>query len=61
MAKVCELCDRGYLKGNARSHSKIATIKRQRVNLQNATIAGQKVRACTRCIRSAAHGETVAA
>ncbi len=59
MAKVCELCDRGYLKGNSRSHSNIATIKRQRVNLQNATIAGKRVRACTRCIRSAAHGTAV--
>lgn len=54
MSKVCELCERAYLKGNSRSHSNIATIKRQRVNLQNATVAGKRVRACTRCIRTAA-------
>lgn len=54
MSKVCEVCGRGYLKGNSRSHSNIATIKRQHVNLQRATIDGNRVRACTRCIRSSA-------
>jgi ribosomal protein L28 len=37
--------------GNSRSHSNIATKRRQLVNLQPRTIGGQKVRLCTRCIR----------
>lgn len=52
MSKVCELCGRGYLRGYSRSHSNIATIKRQRVNLQHTTIAGKRVKACTACIRT---------
>lgn len=52
MAKVCDICGRGALKGNQRSHSNIATIKRQDVNLQSAKIDGKRVKACTRCIRS---------
>jgi ribosomal protein L28 len=48
------VCGRGYLKGHSRSHSNIATIKRQHVNLQRATISGNRVRACTKCIRNAA-------
>lgn len=56
MSKVCDICGRGYLKGNARSHSNIATIKRQQLNLQTATIDGKKVKACTKCIRNAAKG-----
>ncbi|MBI2411494.1 MAG: 50S ribosomal protein L28 [Candidatus Kerfeldbacteria bacterium] len=54
MSKVCDICERGYLKGNSRSHSNIATIKRQQVNLQSATIEGKRVKACTRCIRTVA-------
>ncbi|OGY87728.1 MAG: 50S ribosomal protein L28 [Candidatus Kerfeldbacteria bacterium RIFOXYA2_FULL_38_24] len=54
MSKICDVCGRGYLKGNARSHSKRATIKRQQVNLQTTTIAGKKVKACTRCIKTSA-------
>ncbi|MFH1426210.1 MAG: L28 family ribosomal protein [Candidatus Kerfeldbacteria bacterium] len=57
MSKVCDVCSRGYLKGNSRSHSNIATIKRQQLNLQSATINGKKVKACTRCIRNAAQGK----
>lgn len=52
MSKICDICGRGYLKGNARSHSNVATIKRQHVNLQMATIAGKKVKACTKCIKT---------
>jgi ribosomal protein L28 len=54
MSKVCDVCGRGYLKGNARSHSNVATIKQQRVNLQKATINGEKKKACTKCIKTAA-------
>ena len=52
MAKKCELCDKQYMKGNIRSHSNIATIKRQKANLQQATIDGKKILACTKCIKT---------
>ncbi|MCW1929704.1 MAG: 50S ribosomal protein L28 [Candidatus Kerfeldbacteria bacterium] len=52
MSKVCDVCERGYLKGHSRSHSNIATIKRQHVNLQYAVIGGKRQKACTRCIRT---------
>lgn len=51
MSRVCNSCSRGPLVGNSRSHSNIATKRRQLVNLQPRTIGGQKVRLCTRCIR----------
>jgi len=54
MSKVCDVCGRGYLNGNARSHSNIATLKRQQVNLQSMKVDGKKVKACTSCIRTAA-------
>ncbi len=54
MARTCSICGRGSLKGNMRSHSKIATIKRQHVNVQTMFKDGKRVSACTSCIRS--HG-----
>lgn len=52
MANKCEICDRQYLKANIRSHSKIATIKRQKVNMQTTLVDGKKVKACTKCIKT---------
>lgn len=43
-----------------RSHSKIATIKRQRVNVQSLYKDGKRVLACTSCIRSHARKATKA-
>ncbi len=50
--KQCEICGKGYLKGNKRSHSKKATIKRQQPNLQKTTVKGKKVTACAKCIKA---------
>ncbi len=50
--KVCAICGKNYLKGNARSHSKRATIKRQHPNLQQITYLGKKVLACTKCVKT---------
>lgn len=52
MAKSCTVCGRGPLKGKSRSHSNIATNKHQKVNLQNKTIEGKKVKICTSCLRN---------
>lgn len=52
MAKKCDLCGRSATKGASRSHSKIKTLKRQGINLQSKTIAGDKFRLCTSCLRT---------
>lgn len=54
MSRVCQLCGRGSLKSYTRSHSNIATKRRQHLNLQKATINGKQVKACTRCLRTQA-------
>jgi len=52
MYKTCNICHRSPLKGNSRSHSKIATRKWQNLNLQTKIIDGKRVKVCTRCIRT---------
>jgi len=52
MAKVCQICGRGALTGNTRSHSNISTKRKQNVNLQKTIYKGKKVKACARCIKS---------
>lgn len=53
MAKVCQICGRGALTGNIRSHSNISTKRKQHINLQKSLHQGKKVKACARCIKSA--------
>jgi ribosomal protein L28 len=53
MAKICDRCGRGALTANRRSHSNIATKRRQLVNLQTRRLGGQTLKLCTRCIRTA--------
>ncbi len=52
MARLCKICGRGPLKAVSRSHSNIATKRRQHVNLQSMPVNGQRVRACASCIRT---------
>ncbi len=52
MAKRCDRCGRGSLKGHSRSHSNIATIKHQQLNLQSKVVGGVRQRICTACLRS---------
>jgi ribosomal protein L28 len=52
MSRLCELCGRGANRANWRSHSNIASKRRQFVNLQVKRIAGVKTKACARCLRS---------
>ncbi|PIS40498.1 MAG: 50S ribosomal protein L28 [Candidatus Kerfeldbacteria bacterium CG08_land_8_20_14_0_20_43_14] len=52
MAKICSICGRGSLKANSRSHSNIATIKRQKVNLQTLFKDNKRIIACASCIKS---------
>ncbi|OGY84229.1 MAG: hypothetical protein A3F54_03405 [Candidatus Kerfeldbacteria bacterium RIFCSPHIGHO2_12_FULL_48_17] len=53
MARNCDVCGRGALRGNVRSHSNVASKKHRKVNLQMAVIAGERVKACTSCIKTA--------
>lgn len=52
MSRSCEHCGRGPLKGHTRSHSNIATVRHQRVNLQWKKINGTRMRVCTTCIKT---------
>ncbi|PJE76036.1 50S ribosomal protein L28 [Candidatus Uhrbacteria bacterium CG10_big_fil_rev_8_21_14_0_10_48_11] len=52
MAKLCDQCGRGSAKATNRSHSNIATLRRQYINLQTKHIDGTKVKLCTSCIRT---------
>lgn len=52
MSKFCDACGRGPLSAQSRSKSMIATKRRQKVNLQNKTIDGKKVKLCTKCLKS---------
>ncbi|MFA4937369.1 MAG: L28 family ribosomal protein [Patescibacteria group bacterium] len=54
MSRVCEKCQRGYNPAVSRSHSNIATLRRQYVNLQYKTVDGKRVRICSRCIKTLA-------
>src|SRR3989344_1298861 len=56
--KVCSICGKGYQRALTRSHSMRATIKRLQPNLQWLRLAnGQRVKACTKCIRSISKGK----
>jgi large subunit ribosomal protein L28 len=56
MAKVCEICGKKPVAGNTVSHSGRRTRRARSPNLQrvHAVVDGkrQRVRACTRCIKS---------
>ena len=56
MANRCDICDKGRLVGNKVSHSNIKSKKVQRPNLQRvrAKVGStvQRIRVCTRCLRT---------
>jgi ribosomal protein L28 len=52
MARQCVKCERGFLSTVSRSHSHIATKRRQTVNLQARRIDGKKVLICASCIKA---------
>ncbi len=53
MSKRCDICGREPRKSFTRSHSNIATSRRQFVNLQSRKVEGKQVKICTRCLRTA--------
>ena len=52
MARTCDICGRGSLKGHKVSHSNIKTIRRQALNLQSKMIDGKKKKVCVKCMRT---------
>ncbi|MFH1866501.1 MAG: L28 family ribosomal protein [Patescibacteria group bacterium] len=54
MSRICEQCKRGYNPAISRSHSRIATRRRQQVNLQYKTVNGKRIKICSRCIKTLA-------
>jgi len=52
MARICQVCGRGALNSYSRSHSNIATKKKQHLNLQTMAVGQKRVPACVSCIRS---------
>lgn len=56
MSRQCEICGKGKLNGNNVSHSNRKTHRRWEINLRSvrAKMNGvpQRIRVCTRCLRS---------
>lgn len=52
MSRVCENCLRGPVSSVSRSHSNIATKRRNEINLQVKTVEGKRMRICTGCIKT---------
>ena len=52
MARQCANCGRGFLSTVSRSHSHIATKRRQNVNLQARRVDGEKILLCASCIKA---------
>lgn len=51
MPSACERCGRGSKPAMSRSHSNIATKRRQHVNVQKVAFAGRSMFLCTSCVR----------
>lgn len=54
MSRTCQVCGRGTVSSQSRSHSNIATKRTQKINIQSKTVDGQKVKVCTKCLSTAA-------
>lgn len=56
--KKCAICGKGYKRVLSRSHSMQATIRRLQPNLQWFRLpSGQRIKACTKCIKSITRGK----
>ncbi|MBI5732069.1 MAG: 50S ribosomal protein L28 [Candidatus Magasanikbacteria bacterium] len=52
MARRCERCGRGPIKGASRSHSRVKTKRRLYPNLQWKTLDGRRTKICTSCLKT---------
>jgi ribosomal protein L28 len=51
--KVCMRCEKGVQVANTRSHSNIASKRKQRPNLQRLTVGGKRMVLCASCVKVA--------
>lgn len=51
MSRTCDICQRGPKKAVNRSHSNIATLRRQYLNLQKRKVDGKTMSICTKCLK----------
>ncbi|MBI4280900.1 50S ribosomal protein L28 [Candidatus Uhrbacteria bacterium] len=54
MPRLCQRCERKPLPAVSRSHSNMATKRRQFLNLQWKRVDGLRLRLCTRCLKTMA-------
>ncbi|MCK5491147.1 MAG: 50S ribosomal protein L28 [Candidatus Pacebacteria bacterium] len=54
MSKICQVCGRGTSSSQSRSHSNIATKRKQFINVQIKHVDGEKIKICTKCIKTTA-------
>jgi ribosomal protein L28 len=52
MSRICELSGKSAIFGHSRSHSNIASKRRQNVNLQVVRINGKRIRVAARTLRT---------
>lgn len=52
MAKSCEVCKRGTLSGQTKSHSQIKTKRQVKINLQTKVVDGKRIKICTSCMKT---------
>lgn len=53
MSRVCEICGKGKLDGKTVSHANNKAPRKYNANLQTVKLDGKKVKACTKCIKTA--------
>lgn len=53
MSRTCQVCGRGTRTSQTRSHSNIATKRKQFINVQKKNIDGEKIKICAKCIKTA--------
>ena len=53
MSRVCEICGKGKMDGKTVSHANNKANRKYDANLQETEINGKRVRACTKCIKTA--------
>ena len=53
MSRVCDVCGKGKMSGYTVSHANNRAPRKYNANLQDVVINGKKVKACTKCIRTA--------
>ncbi|MEA1936766.1 MAG: 50S ribosomal protein L28 [Patescibacteria group bacterium] len=58
MSRTCQICGRGTRASQTRSHSNIATKRKQYINVQKKTIDGEKIKICTKCIKTMAKNKS---